>query len=415
MAPEYRDFRFITLSPKDFREGLTATAEEIDAEMGTAAGVADANETRDFDQILFDDEEAANAAYSELQGGKTFADAIIDSGSTAEDASVLDNTKQEASDSYGSESAEAIFTLEQGSYSAPVETDFGWRIFSVTRISGPAEATDTTALRTEAEDRIITEKALGLLFDKSELIEDELAAGGTLADVASILSLELKTALNVDFTGYNSKGDLVASIPTNPEFLSKVFESLEGDEPFIEDLGGDEYYLLVVDNVQERALRPYEEVKNSVFDIWQADARRDKAREKATEILTKAQEGVALADLSKTASDTTYNAVTLTRNDQTGAVARSIQNSIFTQSVGGAEILPAADSNGFVVVKVLSRTLPEDTMSQAQTEQLKALLIQEYEQRFLSNYWQYLETNLPVKVNQRAIDSVHALQTSQEQ
>ena len=414
MAPEYRDFRFITLSADDFTAGIILTDEEVDQAMGASIdGSSAGNEKRDFEQILFDDKDGADKAYADLVAGTSFADIILSTGSTPDDAATLATTMQDATDSYGVTAAEAIFTTEQDKYTAPVETDFGWRIFNITNIS--ATTTDTTDVRAETVIRLKNEKALDLLYDKSELINDELAAGASLSDLAETLGLTVKTALDVDLSGYNSKGDLVTDLPTDPGFLVQAFDSLEGDEPLLEEMGNSGYFLLMVDNVTVRALRPFDDVKTSVRDIWMADAAKNMAREKANEILIKIQDGTSLEGLAKDATEISFTSVSLARNDQTGKVAQTIQRNIFALDVGAAQIMSAADGNGFVVVKVLSRKLSEEGMPLAQSLQLKGLLKQEYQQRFLANYWRHLETSLPVIVNQRAVDAVHNQLASREQ
>ncbi|VAX08552.1 hypothetical protein MNBD_ALPHA03-8 [hydrothermal vent metagenome] len=413
MAPEYRDIRFITLSIKNFVGDITVTDAEIDEAMGAAAKESVENEKRNFEQLLFDDKEAADKAYTDLSAGKTFNEIITATGSTIEDATVIGNAHQDALDLYGSSAADSIFAADQGAYTAPVETDFGWRIFNITKISAP---TATKAnLRQEAEDHLKTEKAIDLLYTKSELINDELAAGGSLADIAGNLNLKLNVALNIDAKGYNSKGDRLPNIPSDPIFLASAFETLEGDEPLLEEMGDGEYFLVVVDSIAEVALRPFEEIRTSVYDMWMADTRKRLAREQANEILTKAQDGESLADLATTDGGMGYTSVTLARNDQTEKVTRALQDSIFQLDIGRARIMPAADNNGFVIIKLVSRNHPDAPMTAAQSAQLKQLLTQEYQQRTLSNYWRYLEVNLPVIINERAVNAVHDQLDSREQ
>ncbi|MCK5423758.1 MAG: SurA N-terminal domain-containing protein, partial [Emcibacter sp.] len=413
MAPEYRDLRFITLSVKDFADGMIITDEEIAQAMEATSATSGGNEARNFDQILFDDKETADKAFSNLESGKSFADIIIASGLTAEDAAVSENTLQNATDSYGATAAEAIFTTEKDKYTAPVETDFGWRIFYITNIS--AAVNDAENKKDVIEARLRNEKALDVLYDKSELVNDELAAGASLSEIATALSLEVKVALNVDASGYNSKGDLVTDVPTDLSFLTKAFDTLMDDEPLLEELDNNDYFLLVVDNVQEVALRPFEDVRTSVVDIWKAETRSNMARDQANEILAKAQNDDSMEELASASTDISFTSVTVARNDQSGKVARGIHESIFSLDTGSAKIMPAADGNGFVVVKLLSRKLSDNSMLPAQSTQLKTLLAQEYQQRFLANYWRYLEVNLPVTINQRALNSVHEQLASREQ
>ncbi|WP_417623574.1 SurA N-terminal domain-containing protein [Paremcibacter congregatus] len=414
MAPEYRDIRFITMTAKEFAEQVTITEEEIEQALAAGPAATEASDTRDFEQLLFDDKESAEKAYKDLEAGRSFADLIVASGTTAQDAAVADNSFDDTVEIYGKEAADAIFSAKEGRYTAPIETAFGWRIFNVTKASS-TEATDPETLRAEAIEHLKTEKALDLLYQKSEKINDELAAGAVLADLATALKLDLKEAKNIDRSGYNTKGDLARNVPTQPEFLAKAFDSFVGDEPVLEEMGEGDYFLLEVESIQPRALRPFEEVKTSVLDMWKADTRKKLVQEQANDILAKAQEGVPLADLAKTTENAAFNAVTTTRIDQTGQVARDIQASIFELEVGHAKIQPAIDGNGFVLVKLMSRTLPQKDLPLAQSTQLKNSLAQEYQQRILTSYWKHLETTLPVIINQRAIAAVHNQLASREQ
>ncbi|MCF8474543.1 MAG: SurA N-terminal domain-containing protein [Emcibacter sp.] len=412
MAPEYRDIRFMTLSSSDFAKDITVTAEEVDQAITDQANTKAENEKRDFQQILFDNKEAADKAFADLEKGRSFKDIILASGALEDEALVRDNTMQDSTDTYGINAAELIFTTQEGQYTHPVETDFGWRIFNITKIS--ATTVDKNTLRVETEEKLKKEKALDLLYNKTELINDELAAGASLSDIAENLNIKMHTALDMDATGYNSKGDLVKEIPTDTVFLTKAFSSMEGDEPALEELSNGDYFLLAVDNIKGSSLRPFEDVKSSVLDLWLARARENTAREKANELLILAQEGKTLADLAAKQTELAFTSVTLARNDQTGQVTRTIQNSIFDLDVNSAKILPAADGNGFVVVKLLSKKISDKALPSEQNEQLKKILVQEYEQRILSNYWIHLENALPVVINERAINAVHDQLVSRE-
>ncbi len=410
MAPEYRDIRFIILAKDDFIGEVTITDEEIEEVMGNPVGATAEHEQRDFEQILFEDKESADKAYSDLEAGRAFSDIIIASGSSKEEALITDHNMQDVTDSYGLSSAEAIFTTDEGKYTTPIETDFGWRIYHVLKSEKLKD--DKENLRAEAIKTLKEEKALDLLYSKSELINDELAAGASLSDIAESLSLELKEAHNIDRNGYNSKGELVPNIPTDPAFLTNAFQALAMDEPILKELETGEYYILVVDNIQETTLRPFEEVKTSVSDIWTTETRRNMAQEKATELQLASQGDVSLKDL---AAQNPFISVTLPRNDQTGKVSQDIQRSIFALKTGETEVIPASDGNGFVVIKLISRKLPDNTSLQVNNSQLKDFLKQEYEQRFLSNYWRYLKANLPVIINQRSVNAVHEQLASREQ
>ncbi|NOZ42581.1 MAG: hypothetical protein GXP02_05365, partial [Alphaproteobacteria bacterium] len=405
MAPEYRNLRFITLSSKDFIKDVTVTAKEIDQAMASSAKTPNTGEKRQFEQILFKSKKNAFKAYTDLKAGRHFADIITVSGSTVEDAAASSTSQKDAAESYGPQAAKIIYTTKATKYTAPVKTDFGWRIFKITKITASAAPAENT--RAKVVERLKKAKAVDLLYSKSEKVNDELAAGSSLSDIAKKLSLKLKVATGVSAAGYNAKGDRVTNIPKDPSFLLKAFALSPGDDPVLEEMDDNNYYLLVVDHVPKTALRPYKDVQTAVLALWRANTRRDMARKNAAEILKEVRKGTPLKKISTATAGTSYTSVTLARNDRTAKVTKSIKTSIFSLETGQAKVIPAADGNGFIVVKLLSRKISNGSMPAAQSSKINQLLKQEYQQRFLSRYWEYLETSLPVKINQAAVKAAN--------
>ncbi|MBT5187569.1 MAG: hypothetical protein HOM01_12235, partial [Kordiimonadaceae bacterium] len=206
MAPEYRDVSYFEVSASDYKDQFEITEEEGLASYEARITEFTNEEQRGFIQMLLDDETAANVAYTELQNGKVFEEVVMDQ--TGEDASEYEFEAQSYTDItevYGEEVADQIFALAQGQHTEVIETALGFYLFKSTTITeGSSESYD------DVKETIIAdlkdENALERLYEVTDSIEDELAAGAPLNEIADALSLNLRQIKNVNSEGITPDG-----------------------------------------------------------------------------------------------------------------------------------------------------------------------------------------------------------------
>ena len=87
MAPEYRDVSYFEISAATIAETIEVSEEDALAYYEDRINDFTEAEERGFVQMLFDDKETAEAAYADLEAGKSFDDVIVArTGDTTEDA-----------------------------------------------------------------------------------------------------------------------------------------------------------------------------------------------------------------------------------------------------------------------------------------------------------------------------------------
>lgn len=405
MAPEYRDISYIEFSVNEIEDTIEISEEEAIASYESRITEFTTEEQRGFIQMLLDDEETADLAYEDLQNGKSFEEVVLErTGETAEDSQFEPTPREEFADIYGEDVADQVFALQENGYTPPIDTAVGVYIFKVTSVS------DRTAETYEdAKDQVIADlkanKALDQLYELQDRIADELAAGSLLNEIADAVALPLKRVNNVSAQGLTPDGTASQELPLIVDFLDEAFASSIGDELDLKEGIANKFYMLSVDNITERRLRELSEVRDTVIADWEKSRREVLATELATKITDeyKANESSekSLADYKDMASNLVVNEVTAGRNNQDNTVSDNIHTSIFAQDIGNIEMIPSANGDGFVLVRVKSRAFAE-VEDEAAIEETRNQISNSYQGDIVAVYAEYLFNSLPVKINEAA-------------
>jgi peptidyl-prolyl cis-trans isomerase D len=151
---------------------------------------------------------------------------------------------------------EAGFALALGGVSAPVESPFGWHVLRVTSIeAGVTRPID--AVREELRLEIAAEKAADTAFERSAAIQDALASGASLAEIAERQGMTFLT-IRIDARGRDTDGREVAlpiAVAARPALLQEIFQTNQGAAPRLTE-GEFGFAAVELRGVTPAALRP---------------------------------------------------------------------------------------------------------------------------------------------------------------
>lgn len=298
-APEYREAAVAVLSP----ESMIAEIEVREADLVQAyeqrRAQYDTPERRALRQAVLPAEEAARAIAETWRGGADFA--AIEAAATAAGGSAADLGLLDRASLPLANVAAAAFAAGAGAVTDPVQSPFGWHVLQVERIE-PAATRTLDQVREELRREVAQDRAMDMAYERANRVEDALAGGGSLAEVAQRFGLRLLAA-TLDASGLSPEGhavELPVAEAQRGDLLRAVFAARQGDAPRMTEMG-DAFVAIEVRAVTPPALRPFESVEQEVRLAYLADARRRAAEEKAAGLLAAVRGGKTLPEAAQEA------------------------------------------------------------------------------------------------------------------
>jgi len=298
-SPEYREVTVIAVSAEAIAGEIEVSEADLAAAYEAQRGAYERPERRALSQAVLPEEAAARALAAEWRGGADFA--AIEAAAAAARGSAADLGLVERAAMPLPLVAEAAFAAPAGAVTDPVQSPFGWHVIKVERIE-PATTRSLDEVREELRREIARERALDLAYERANRVEDALAGGATLPEVAARFGLPL-VSVTTDAAGRSPDGATVA-LPVaedqRAELLRAIFAARPGDLPRMTEMG-QAFIAFEIRSVTPPALRPFETVAEDVRRAFLAEARRRAAEERAAGLLAALRGGKEAAEAAREA------------------------------------------------------------------------------------------------------------------
>lgn len=396
-APEYRKITFVHLDPETLMDGIDIDDATLQAAYDANAALFIKPEQRTVQQMVFNDKETAEKALAQLAEGRSFEDVAVDVAKMEKDAIELGTMEREG---LLPALADAVFALDEGAVSQPVETPLGWHVLKAAKVdAGLTKTLDD--VRGEVRQIAAREKAIEALYDLSIRFEDSIGGGATLEEAATSVGASAVTIDAVDRQG-NTPAGTQAALPQLASLLPVAFSTDERQESPLTEAGEKGYFMVRVDAVTAPALKPLDVVRAEVTEAWRADALEKAAEAKATALAGRATSADQLATLAAEIGASVEAVGPVTRRDA-GAANRTVVAQMFEIEQGKAGIARVAD--GFQVIFVTD-VLPPATEGVPAVADVAQELDQAVGNDISEQMLQALRRDFGVEINQRVYDEV---------
>ncbi len=267
---------------------------------------------------------------------------------------------------------------------------------------------------TQLETRTLTV----LFLDKtmaqkiSKQIDDALASGETLEEVAQKFGLQLRV-----IEAINSRGELqqTAHWPNNLPtarsfreiFLKKAFEAeLKEDQP-LEWAGDETAFVLRVDGMTPEKTLPFEAVQETVWNKWKDLRQYQLAFQEAVSL---ADQLGAASELSPQLSFTTIPWIHFQDLQKTDGALKGdltvLKEPLFEMGIGSFRVVPG--EKGAYILKLLKLEQAPQSQVTEQTKELSEKAADMLKNDIIHAYVQSLKNRYMVRLNDRAIGNVLA-------
>jgi peptidyl-prolyl cis-trans isomerase D len=408
VTPEYRNVKVIVLSPATLAPDITVSDQELQAAYEEHQADYTTIAKRSARVISTTDEAKATALADQWRAGADWA--TMDAAAKAAGAAAIvedDATKTEFPDP---DLAKAVFTTAPDTIPPPVKGALGWFVIQVTKaVEGGVTPFDQ--VKDKLRERVVTEKALALVYDAANKIDGELGNGTTL-DTLPPTEGVVPATVTFDQQGETQDG-APAPLPGEQEIRAAViaaaFAAQKGEAPQLTEVqtpstGGSGYYALSLQDITPAGKKPFEAVHDAVVEDWRADQRRHAAEVAATAMLTSVKDGKSFSDAARDAGVTPGLSPLVTRTEPDPAMPREVQQVLFSLKKG--EPTMVENAQGFLVATAVEVISPDPAKDPAGYEQLRAAVARTVANDLASVFAEALRLRANPRINPTNFDQV---------
>jgi peptidyl-prolyl cis-trans isomerase D len=396
--PEYRKAGVLAVTPETVKEEVNITDQDLHAAYEASKDTLGKPEKRHVQQIAFPDMAAATAAHDKIQSGTDFVQVAKDQGLTEADIDLGMVTRSQLADPAV---ANAAFSLELNKVSEPVTGKLGTVVLlRVTEID-PGKTPTFDEAKADLEKKLLKERASGAIFALHDKIEDELAAGTKLSEVADKLKLNYQVIDQVDRTGRKPDGSTV-TLPAQNQVLNAIFATdvgVENDPIDAKDEGVIWYEVL---GIVPEQLKPFDKVKDEVAKDWRDDGERTKVAKYAQDLVNSLNGGKTLEDVAKDLNVEVLTSDPLKRDSMAVYILPAAVQQAFTLPEGGFGSAPSGIGEGRIVFKV-DKVTPPAPVDEKDAARLRSQIKFLIGDDIIAEYFAALENRYGVTVNQKAL------------
>ena len=389
MLPRTKVITYALLSPEALLDEVEVPEDELRAEYDARIGTYQQPERRLVERLVFADEETANQAAANLEvGGTTFAALVEERGLTLQDVDMGDVGRLEL-DAAG----EAVFAAEVGQVVGPLPSSLGPALYRVNGVL-PAQNTSFEDASAELRDELAMARAVRAVEARAQDLDDQLAGGATLEQMAEQSAMELG---RIEWTEETDEG-----IAAYSEFRVEASGLKAGDFPQIKQLDDGSIYAMRLDEELEERPIPFEDALEDVRASLEAE-RTVAALTAQAEALKESLSGEGAFEA---AGLDAMIETDQTRNAFVGNTPPGFMSEVFEMEVGEIAVLPDADA---VIIVRLDAVSPasEDAQSAALLEQLGQQINQALAGDLFNIYADDVVRRAGPQVDQRALQAVH--------
>lgn len=415
--PEIRSSTLVYVDLKKLSQNIEIPEDEIKAEFDKRHEEFATPERRLVQKITVRTQKVAENVLSKLSSGRPVKAILRDVGGHEFEEQMLEKAD------VPEDVREKVFTMNTGENSGVMARPTGFTIYVLSKI----EAAKVETL-TDTRPRLIEDLRLSRIGDAAKelknKIEDAVAAGRKLADIASEHKLKVESYHDFDKNGLSTQGKAVLpesiKAPLRKIILEQTFALSEGQESPMTDMDASTAVIVGTDRVQAARIPDFEDVRAKIEE----DFVFEKKRKMASDLALKFEEsGKTLEALTKLAHENNLklsmgNQITqmsfeLAANDVETPQAQKVRDlvtvlgnealsRVFTSENGKVSVAQSPD--GYVVM------LPQKSENGSYSEEEKKHFVKSisglYDRDMAQLFLSALRAHIRVEINQALIDEI---------
>ncbi|RZI45914.1 peptidylprolyl isomerase [Candidatus Finniella inopinata] len=405
-VPEFRSVTLVLVKTKSLLAQIPVSEDEIKQEYEAQAAQFTKPEQRSVKSLTYVTQDQVVEAAKLISKGQPLelvAKAV--KGGRVEDLGVVEKANLPEI------AADVVYSLEPNKASEMVDTGFGYTIYLVTKII-PETLQPLSEVKAQIQENLRLQKFGDSLTDLRNKIEDSLAGGEKLEDVAKANQLPIEAVPTFNQKGLSKDGKPVLAslpVPVIKQIVEQTFSLAEGAQSPVVEANQDYFFVVQVNKIDAPYAPEFEAVKHYV----EKDLLLEKKNEAAAKLAqSMTQQVKSLSDLARLASQHGLSIITnqtLSRADFSSEKKdklNDLQKNLSPDLLAKALQLPVnqatygflADNRGLAVV-MLQRVEPFK-VDQEKRKKFGGLLKDMVEKDIMALLMQNFRTHFKVSIDQ---------------
>ncbi|SLN65620.1 Peptidyl-prolyl cis-trans isomerase D [Aquimixticola soesokkakensis] len=393
--PETRKITYAWLTPDMLVDSVDLNEDALRKVYDDNISQYNQPERRLIERLVFGSGDEAQAAADRIASGEvTFEEVVSERGLALSDTDLGDVAQSDLG-----AAGDSVFAAANGDTLGPIDSNLGPALF---RVNGILAATTTSfdEARPEIAADIALDTARRQILGDMDRVNDELAAGATLEELADDTDMELG---QIDWTPASDTG-----IASYADFQSAARSAQVGDFPEVIQLSDGGMFALRLDEITPPALQPLDDVRAQVESAWETRETLNALSAQAKALADQVSETTDLASLAETASLTLRPLEALGRQGFVDAAPEGVVDALFDPALAVGTATTVAGEETVAVIALTQVRAPEDTPeTQTLSDTLSDTLSQSLGQDLLDAFTTDLRDQYGVKINQAAVNAVH--------
>jgi len=390
--PETRRITYVWLTPDMIVDTVEIDEQALRDSYARRADEFNTPERRLVERLSFPDMSSAQEAVSRLANGEaSFEELVAERGLELIDIDLGDVTREELG-----QSGDAVFADATLGVVGPLQTSLGPVVYRVNAILS-AQTTEFEDALPLLRDELAYDRARRVIDTLMSDVDDMLAAGATLEDVAN------DTEMQMGSIGYHAAiSDAIAGYA---DFRTAASQVTTDDFPEVATIDDGGIFALRLDAIEEEQPESFDAVREAVSEDLLRSLQIEQLEKQAQERIDAISSGASFAELGMTANVETA----LTRNSQiSGAPAILALNAFELANAGDLGSLNTGTS--VIIYSLDAVTAPDLTSDESAsltnvvTRQIEA----ELEQEIFEAFANAVRARTEIEIKDQALNAVHA-------
>lgn len=397
--PERRGIDLLRMSAEDFIGEVEVTEQEIATiyEATKSERFSDPDQ-RTYAELVFDNRDAARAAFGVLAGGgdpNAVAGAVSNTLQTSRAAEVSDEMLRDAMFGAGKQS---------GAMFGPREINGQWIVARLISVQpGPVKPIEEVS--DVIRDELARERAQILFSEKMESLDQALAAGFDLGQVAGELKIPVMSFIEVDANGVSETGRQFGMLNEAKDALAQAFRLKAGELTSRFDTPT-AIFVATTREIVPASTPAFEDIKPGVRTLLVSDLQSSASQAAVTSLIDSISSGTETFDQAATRTEAVIETLPqpVTRSNAGSAgIPGPIQQAMFSTQLGKVVNLPTGTPNVHVILTVKSIEPPSEAAMAGIGAELSAAMSNTLAQDLVQALQAEISSSMKLRTNKAAL------------